>query len=172
MIGVPSKSNSPSSAASTPARIRISVDLPAPFSPMSTLTQFLWARKVTPSSATVPGYRFVIARASRMMSAFGVLKRGPPRRDAHGERHSPIHDRAGRALPHPLPGRKYPQDEAKIQALAVNSTTQAQVLRARPLPAPKVLHPPSVAQGGRGYPPGTASSPRFVWRLHPHVTHE
>src|SRR5437588_820673 len=58
VAGCPSSSISPSSASTTPARIFISVDLPAPFSPT---TAWTWPRPTSRcmrASACTPPYRF------------------------------------------------------------------------------------------------------------------
>ena len=53
--GLPSSRISPAVSCSTPAITFISVDLPAPFSPTSTLTAPIRTSKSTSSSARVPG---------------------------------------------------------------------------------------------------------------------
>ena len=61
--GSPKSSKVPVVDVSTPARIFISVDLPAPFSPNSAVTAPARISKSTPRKAWVPPYVFVIARA-------------------------------------------------------------------------------------------------------------
>src|SRR3979411_1829477 len=53
---------SPESAGCAPARIFISVDLPAPFSPTRACTSPALTSKVTPSSARTPGNVFTMSR--------------------------------------------------------------------------------------------------------------
>ena len=50
----PSSSTEPSSGKSKPVRTLTSVDLPAPFGPMSPTTSFRWSSRVTPWSAWTP----------------------------------------------------------------------------------------------------------------------
>ena len=64
MRGAPSMTISPSSAAARPARIFISVDFPAPFSPTSTSTSPARASSETSSSARTPGKLFPMPRIS------------------------------------------------------------------------------------------------------------
>ena len=67
--GWPSMSTRPEVGCSTPARIFMSVDLPAPFSPTSTLTWPAWTSKLTSSRAVVPGKTFVMCSARMGTSA-------------------------------------------------------------------------------------------------------
>src|SRR5579862_6710726 len=61
---VPSTRISPSSARCAPARIFMSVDLPAPFSPTSTSTSPRYNVSETPESARTPGNDFPMLRIS------------------------------------------------------------------------------------------------------------
>src|SRR5215207_7640083 len=58
----------PDEGATTPPRIFIKVDLPAPFSPIRPKTSPLWTVRSTPRRAITPGYVFVIERNSRRVS--------------------------------------------------------------------------------------------------------
>ena len=60
--GLPSMSISPESAGCAPARIFISVDLPAPFSPTSACTSPAITSNETPSSARTPGNVLTMSR--------------------------------------------------------------------------------------------------------------
>ena len=64
VTGLPSKTTSPSSGTYTPPRIFMSVDLPAPFSPMSATTSPGPTDRLTAPSAVTPGKRLVMARSS------------------------------------------------------------------------------------------------------------
>ena len=59
VTGASSNSSVPAVGDSTPARIFTSVDLPAPFSPMSACTSPWRTANDTPLRAFVPGYSFV-----------------------------------------------------------------------------------------------------------------
>ena len=63
ITGSPSMRMRPLVGCSTPARTFISVDLPAPFSPTSTLTRPSNTSKVTSSRAVVPGKTLVMCSA-------------------------------------------------------------------------------------------------------------
>src|SRR5690349_16588833 len=65
LAGFPSMRISPESAGCAPARIFISVDFPAPFSPTSACTSPARKSSVTPSSARTPGKLFPMSRISR-----------------------------------------------------------------------------------------------------------
>ena len=71
----PSMRTWPALGAVTPPMIFISVDLPAPFSPISPRTSPRPTRRVTSSSAVTPGYVFLMP----MSSSSGSVKRKPPR---------------------------------------------------------------------------------------------
>src|SRR5580658_11053675 len=85
----PSTAISPASAGSAPARIFISVDLPAPFSPTSAWTSAAVTSKLTPSSARTPGNVFTMPAirnsgaecAESLTSAAGVGLRVDPDRN-------------------------------------------------------------------------------------------
>ncbi len=62
--GLPSIRISPSSGCCMPARMPISVDLPAPFSPSSTWISPALKSSETPSLATTPGKRLVTLRTA------------------------------------------------------------------------------------------------------------
>src|SRR6476619_1265546 len=62
---VPSKTTVPALAGRVPARMFISVDLPAPFAPQTAWTSPASAEKSTWSSASTPGNRRVSPRVSR-----------------------------------------------------------------------------------------------------------
>ena len=64
----PSSSISPEVGVTTPDRIFISVDLPAPFSPNSVVTLPRWMSKFTPLSAWVLPYVLVTSRAESTAS--------------------------------------------------------------------------------------------------------
>src|SRR4051794_17995913 len=64
LAGWPRSRISPASGSCTPARILISVDLPAPFSPKSAVTAPAARSRSTASSASVPPKRFVRPRTS------------------------------------------------------------------------------------------------------------
>ena len=70
---------SPSSAACTPLRILMSVDLPAPFSPSKAWISPRFRSRSTPSSAVTPGNRFLIPRrrSAKAPGAFGMFIYGP-----------------------------------------------------------------------------------------------
>src|SRR5580704_2452612 len=88
VTGLPSTSIVPLSAMYAPARIFISVDLPAPFSPTSACTSPAATSKDTPSSARTPGNDFVIAVIrSKGVSAKAMLLRVgfSERADRHGD---------------------------------------------------------------------------------------
>ena len=53
LTGLPSRMISPEVGATTPERIFIRVDLPAPFSPKSVVTLPRWMSKLTPLSAWI-----------------------------------------------------------------------------------------------------------------------
>src|SRR5262245_17923267 len=63
-IGVPSRTISPASGMTRPARMFISVDLPAPFSPRTPSTSLAASDSDTSSLATTPGKLFVTPRSS------------------------------------------------------------------------------------------------------------
>ncbi len=65
----PSSSMLPEVGATTPDRIFISVDLPAPFSPNSVVTLPRWMSKFTPRSAWVLPYDLTMSRAASTASA-------------------------------------------------------------------------------------------------------
>ena len=66
--GAPSNRISPESLRYTPARILISVDLPAPFSPTRAWISPRRRVRSTPARAFTPGNSLVILRTSRMTS--------------------------------------------------------------------------------------------------------
>src|SRR5579884_252478 len=74
--GAPSTSIVPPSAGCAPARIFISVDLPAPFSPTSACTSPASTSNVTPSSARTPGNDLTMSRIRSSGAAPGVLLSG------------------------------------------------------------------------------------------------
>src|SRR3954463_7213261 len=76
-MGRPLTRISPSSGRMLPARIFISVDLPAPFSPIRACTVPGRIRRLTPSSATTPGYRLVMPSASRRYSGMAIASARP-----------------------------------------------------------------------------------------------
>ena len=68
LTGSPSRMIRPEVGCSTPERIFISVDLPAPFSPKRVVTVPRWISKFTPLSARVPPYVLTMSRACRTTS--------------------------------------------------------------------------------------------------------
>src|SRR5450631_51933 len=72
VIGLPSSKSRPDVGCSTPARIFINVDLPAPFSPTSTLTAPLRTSKLALSSATVPGNTLLTSTADKTTGFIGA----------------------------------------------------------------------------------------------------
>ena len=75
--GSPSSSSAPVVGVSIPARIFISVDFPAPFSPNSAVTRPGMTSKSTPRRACVAPKTLLISRA-RMTGAVATLMRPSP----------------------------------------------------------------------------------------------
>src|SRR6266404_4668424 len=74
IAGAPSRKISPDDAGRAPARMFISVDLPAPLAPQTAWTSPLVAVKSTWSSARTPGNRRVSPRVSRSGMAPALLR--------------------------------------------------------------------------------------------------
>jgi hypothetical protein len=64
----------PALGATTPPRTFISVDLPAPFSPISPRTSPGATERLTFERATTPGYAFEMPISSRMGSGMGIRR--------------------------------------------------------------------------------------------------
>src|SRR6476660_115798 len=77
--GWPANVISPESACSAPARMFMSVDLPAPFSPSRAWTSPARASKSTWSLARTPGKDLTTPTASRAAGMAGVVMAGPDR---------------------------------------------------------------------------------------------
>src|SRR5215212_779035 len=72
-IGLPPRTICPASGGCTPVRTLISVDLPAPFSPISAWISPARTVKSTPSSARTPGKERAIPRICRSSPGIGAL---------------------------------------------------------------------------------------------------
>src|SRR5437868_15346848 len=70
----------------------IRVDLPAPFSPSRACTSPRASSKSTPSFATTPGNRFVIALSSRRGGSAMGMARGGPRPAPHWSSRNRVRD--------------------------------------------------------------------------------
>src|SRR4028119_2107867 len=95
----------PDEGGTTPPRIFIKVDLPAPFSPIRPKTSPLRTVRSTPRRAITPGYVFVIERNSRRVSD---IRNASCIRKALGLCHQADHKTSrGPALPHRTLPKRY-----------------------------------------------------------------
>ena len=103
--------DAPGAASEEPVTISISVDLPAPFSPISARIPPAFNSSDTLSSAHTPGKAFVAASTARFMSGLPAVDGAPAIQADGGEDEAPSANGPSRGRPWPTPCRSDEADE-------------------------------------------------------------